>query len=364
MSSKIDEFETYWESNKLDILERKICKSDCRSIWLDARNFAAPVVERQPVVIDLDAVDWGAIQKAADESSWMPNEYMRNDWIADVCNFLKYGRAEHPTPPELAELQAQLDTASRMFDEVENSLADSCLRETELQAKYAQLLEGFEQGQEDWTAGMATIREQESTIAQLAAENADMQTRLAEACEFIDTPYDKEKLQALIAECRYGVSGKGPAIEVANDLLNDCCDNLESLLKDNERLKGWQGDPVALSVWYGSMPESNGKSNWTAILHRTGYPIWEGSCITLDRSEYPDRVRYEADRARYLIGELTDEPDILAYDETLHSGYVRASQPAPVSVVLPERFPDTRGLKAVYYEGWNACLDKVKGLNQ
>lgn len=65
---------------------------------------AAPVVERQDV-IDLDAVDWETIQQAADESNWMPNEYMRNDWIADVCNFLKYGRADtSPPAPEVAEL--------------------------------------------------------------------------------------------------------------------------------------------------------------------------------------------------------------------------------------------------------------------
>lgn len=64
---------------------------------------AAPVVERQePVVIDLDAVDWETIQQAADESNWMPNEYMRNDWVADVCNFLKYGRADTSPPAPVA----------------------------------------------------------------------------------------------------------------------------------------------------------------------------------------------------------------------------------------------------------------------
>lgn len=86
------------------------------------------------------------------------------------------------------------------------------------------------------------------------------------------------------------------------------------------------GSPYAtqqeLAVWYGKMPESNGKTNWTAILHRKGVAIWDGVTITLDRSEYPDRVRYEADRVRYLIGELKDEPDLLAYDDKLHSGYV------------------------------------------
>lgn len=76
---------------------------------------------------------------------------------------------------------------------------------------------------------------------------------------------------------------------------------------------------VELTVWYGAMPESNGKTNWTAILHRKGECLSTG--ITVDRSEYPDRVRYEADRMSHLIGELTEEPDILAYDANKHSGY-------------------------------------------
>ncbi|MDF8363319.1 MULTISPECIES: hypothetical protein [Achromobacter] len=70
----------------------------------------------------------------------------------------------------------------------------------------------------------------------------------------------------------------------------------------------------ALAVWYGSMPESNGKSNWTAILHRKGDGLMDGPHITIDRSEYPDRVRYEADRLRFLIGEIDKEPWILDYD--------------------------------------------------
>ena len=74
-----------------------------------------------------------------------------------------------------------------------------------------------------------------------------------------------------------------------------------------------------LTVWYGAMPESNGKTNWTAILHRKGECLSTG--ITIDRSEYPDRVRYEADRMSHLIGELTEEPDILAYDANKRSGY-------------------------------------------
>lgn len=96
-------------------------------------------------------------------------------------------------------------------------------------------------------------------------------------------------------------------------------------------LQGADGKPE-LTVWYGAMPETNGKTNWTAILHREGQRLWEG--ITIDRSEYPDRVRYEADRMRHLIGELADEPDILAYDAEAHSGYVYPSN----SPVIPEGY--------------------------
>lgn len=86
-----------------------------------------------------------------------------------------------------------------------------------------------------------------------------------------------------------------------------------------------------LTVWYGSMPESNGKANWTAILHRKG----EGRCMngfTIDRSEYPGRVLYAADRVRYLIGEISERPSILDYDADAHSGYVKTGN----SPVIPD----------------------------
>ena len=65
-----------------------------------------------------------------------------------------------------------------------------------------------------------------------------------------------------------------------------------------------------LTVWYGPMPESNGRTNWTAILHKG--KMSEG--FTIARSEYPGRVRYEADGVRWLIGELDKRPFILDYD--------------------------------------------------
>lgn len=94
-------------------------------------------------------------------------------------------------------------------------------------------------------------------------------------------------------------------------------------------LQGADGKPE-LTVCYGSMPETNGKTNWTAMLHRKGQHPWEG--ITIERSEYPDRVRYESDRMRHLIGELSEEPDILEYDSDAHSGYVKPGN----SPVIPD----------------------------
>lgn len=82
---------------KPDLVECDACPTSggCVSVCVKAPKPAAQP-QGAGQVIDLDAVDWEAIRKAADESNWMPNEYMRNEWVADVCNFLKYGRTEQP----------------------------------------------------------------------------------------------------------------------------------------------------------------------------------------------------------------------------------------------------------------------------
>lgn len=71
-----------------------------------------------------------------------------------------------------------------------------------------------------------------------------------------------------------------------------------------------------LTVRLTSFPESNGRRNWTAMFVRT--TPWKGlvgNCggITIDRGEYWNRVAYEAECARYLLGERDTEPDILDY---------------------------------------------------
>ena len=71
-----------------------------------------------------------------------------------------------------------------------------------------------------------------------------------------------------------------------------------------------------LTVRLVSYPESNGKTNWTAMFVRT--QPWDGlrgnsGGITIDRGECWNRVTYNAERARFLLGERTTEPSIMAY---------------------------------------------------
>lgn len=79
--------------------------------------------------------------------------------------------------------------------------------------------------------------------------------------------------------------------------------------------------PPELEVWNGPMPESNGKSNFTAILKRKGESMLMGPIFTIARSEYPERIRYEADEVRYILGLIDEKPCILDYDTDIHSGY-------------------------------------------
>lgn len=83
------------------------------------------------------------------------------------------------------------------------------------------------------------------------------------------------------------------------------------------RTRHLQGMATPLKVWEGEMPESNGKTNYTAILYTDD--MTEG--MTIARSEYPDRVRYEADQVRWLIGQIAERPCIVDYDSEKHSGY-------------------------------------------
>ncbi len=71
-----------------------------------------------------------------------------------------------------------------------------------------------------------------------------------------------------------------------------------------------------LTVRLISFPESNGKTNWTAMFVRA--QPWDGLMnnaggITIDRGECWNRVAYSAERARFLLGERATEPSIMDY---------------------------------------------------
>lgn len=180
----------------------------------------------------------------------------------------------------------------------------------------------------------------------LAAMKLALASLEAEPLGYIDAEYAELLKSGHIESCSvYAEQGEGcitlyiaPPAPVSVPTFEEWCERTEQKpvgwVRDAMKeaydgcraamLQGADGKPE-LTVWYGAMPETNGKTNWTAMLHREGQHPWEG--ITIDRSEYPDRVRYEADRMRHLIGELADEPDILAYDADAHSGYVYPGNP-------------------------------------
>lgn len=75
-----------------------------------------------------------------------------------------------------------------------------------------------------------------------------------------------------------------------------------------------------LTVRLQSFPESNGKRNWTALLVRVAE--WDGlvgNCggISIARGEFWNRVAYEAERTKLLIGERDKEPNILDYGDDI-----------------------------------------------
>ncbi|MDO8415215.1 MAG: hypothetical protein Q7S87_03265 [Agitococcus sp.] len=77
-----------------------------------------------------------------------------------------------------------------------------------------------------------------------------------------------------------------------------------------------------LTVRLTSFPESNGKRNWTALLVRVD--AWDGligNCggISLAHGELWNRVAYEAEQAKFLIGERDTEPFILDYGDDIQT---------------------------------------------
>lgn len=95
---------------------------------IDGKNDAVPVV-------DLMAVSLSVMMEAARESKWMPPEYVMNDWVADVCGWLRNG------PPVAAGWAAAVQPMS----------------EAEIAERGRIFSVGYRAGQEDRAAAVGPI---------------------------------------------------------------------------------------------------------------------------------------------------------------------------------------------------------------
>lgn len=57
------------------------------------------------IVVDIDAAMWNVICKVADESTWMPEDYVFTDWVNDVIRFLENGPQPCVCPETLREAE-------------------------------------------------------------------------------------------------------------------------------------------------------------------------------------------------------------------------------------------------------------------
>lgn len=97
----------------------------------------------------------------------------------------------------------------------------------------------------------------------------------------------------------------------AEGWIEDLKEKLAELQRENQ---------PKLTVKLTSFPESNGKRNWTALLVREekwGGLIGNCGGISIAHGEYWNRVAYEAECAKLLIGERDTEPCILDYGDDI-----------------------------------------------
>jgi hypothetical protein len=262
-------------------------------------GIVAPVVERQPVAVLQVAARMETTKEAwFDVAKETFDEYVgRGDpWM---------GRTLYTAPPDLAELQA---TIARLTAEVEQLRGGQRDDYSELKRLAESATAGL------WVAagpsfGSDSPQYMEEVLVDREGDEDDTYT----VCQ-ATTGLEKESSHDMEF-----IAAANPA-------------NVLALIAEIERLKGGQGEPVALlmlgDIFYGTDgPEVD---DWDIQYYHK-------ACEKLAQSRPGEQV------ALYT------------------------SQPAPVAVVLPERilgqFHDDPIAEGQAY-GWNTCLDKVKELNQ
>ena len=74
--------------NPVEVL-KEITKEAVKDTNLELDDESFDIANKY-VEIDVEIEMWESIKNAASESDWIPKEhYFMNDWVADVCNFLR-----------------------------------------------------------------------------------------------------------------------------------------------------------------------------------------------------------------------------------------------------------------------------------
>lgn len=122
-----------------------------------------------------------------------------------------------------------------------------------------------------------------------------------------------------------------------------------------------EGDQVELFLIDETGNPAN-KSIVRTITHiQRGYGLPDDICALSYAAPVVDRQP-----VAWVVTDMNGD-NYFAYDkQTPNDKPLYAEPPAPVAVVLPERCVSNprEGYWSGYNDGWNACLDKVKELNQ
>lgn len=121
-------------------------------------------------------------------------------------------------------------------------------------------------------------------------------------------------------QCRE-CDAEGPAKDTGQEAIEAWNTRAPASSEQQAAQQDAKGQP-RLTVRLTSFPESNGKRNWTALLVREekwGGLIGNAGGLTVARGELWNRVAYEAERTRFLLGQRGTEPFILDYGDDIET---------------------------------------------
>ncbi|MBI6655015.1 hypothetical protein YA0721_03545 [Pseudomonas carnis] len=127
----------------IDGVPRELLKRVASRLWADgnyrvSEELRAMLDAPAENAIEVSASDWVAIQEAASESTWMPPEYMRNDWVSDVCRFLRKGPAAQAQGEPVAWQRKSKNEDGRWFALPDSDVEEAIRLGYEVRKLYAE----------------------------------------------------------------------------------------------------------------------------------------------------------------------------------------------------------------------------------